>query len=395
MKIIKFFQIILLVSVVLIFGIMPVMAQTKEDLEKQIQDLNSKITDLQGQENTLSNQIKLLNSQISLTRLNIESKKSAILKLGAEADQLATEISRLEELLTTRSQLLLRRIPESYKRTTVTQIGFLVFSNDFADLISRAKYISDIEKQDAELLVQLKATQNNFTERKNLREQKKEEQQALQKQLEEANLALDRQQKQKQSLLDQTRNSEAVYQQLLSQAKAQLAGFSNFVANQGGASILSNQTSCNDWGCYYNQRDSQWGNIPLNHTQYTIASDGCLVTSMAMVITHYGHKTTPVDINSNPSNFASYYPAYLLYTVSVNGITAQRIGATIDSMLSSGNPVIVGVHAYGGTHFIVLLNGSGGNYKMHDPFIENGHEITFTDHYSLGSVFEIDKVVIN
>jgi hypothetical protein len=138
----------------------------------------------------------------------------------------------------------------------------------------------------------------------------------------------------------------------------------------------------------------QWGGVPLNGTKYTIASDGCLVTSMAMVLTHYGHKSvTPLSINANPSNFASYYPAYLLFTISVDGVSAQRVSASIDSTLSH-DPVVVGVHAYGGTHFVVLTSGSNGNYKMRDPFIANGKDVNFTDHYSVRSIFEIDKVVL-
>jgi hypothetical protein len=117
---------------------------------------------------------------------------------------------------------------------------------------------------------------------------------------------------------------------------------------------------------------------------------------MAMVLTHYGHRNvTPISINSNSDNFASYYPAYLLYTIHVDGVTAQRIGAAIDGPLSSGDPVVVGIHAYGGTHFVVLVSGSGGNYKMHDPFIPGGKDINFTDHYSVGNIYEISRVSVN
>jgi ABC-type bacteriocin/lantibiotic exporter with double-glycine peptidase domain len=115
---------------------------------------------------------------------------------------------------------------------------------------------------------------------------------------------------------------------------------------------------------------------------------------MAMVMTHYGHKTLPSDINSNSNNFASYYPAYLLYTISANGATAQRVSASIDATLGSGNPVVVGINAYGGTHFVVLRSGSGGNYMMNDPYIANGNNISFNAYYSVGSIFEVDKVVI-
>lgn len=113
-------------------------------------------------------------------------------------------------------------------------------------------------------------------------------------------------------------------------------------------------------------------------------------------MSHYHKDVNPSDINANPSNFASYYPAYLLYTVTAKGATAQRFSSAIDSNLSSGNPVIVGIrYSSGDTHFVVLKSGSGGNYQMYDPFIPNGHDISFTDHYSLDSIFEVDGVSVN
>jgi hypothetical protein len=117
---------------------------------------------------------------------------------------------------------------------------------------------------------------------------------------------------------------------------------------------------------------------------------------MAMVMTHYGYrKVTPVTINSNPANFATYYPAYLLYTIEVDGVSATRKSASIDATLATGNPIIVGINAYGGTHFVVLVSGSNGNYIMRDPYLENGKDVSFTAHYSLRSIFSITKVVIN
>jgi hypothetical protein len=117
---------------------------------------------------------------------------------------------------------------------------------------------------------------------------------------------------------------------------------------------------------------------------------------MAMVMTHYGYRSvTPVTINSDPSNFAAYYPAYLLTTINVAGVSASRKTATIDATLAAGTPVIIGLHAYGGTHFVVLVSGIRGNYLMRDPYIQNGKDISFTDHYSLRSIFGISKVVIS
>jgi peptidoglycan hydrolase CwlO-like protein len=201
--------------------------------------------------------------------------------------------------------------------------------------------------------------------------------------------------KQQQTLLAQTKNSESGYQKLLAQAQAELASFSTFATGAGGAGLLGNQTVCDDWGCYYNQRDSSWGNVPLSGTHERFAAVGCLVSSMAMVLTHYGYNdVNPMTINANSGNFSAV-GGLLLATVYVDGVSATRVAAAIDATLGSGNPAIVGIHAYGGTHFVVLTSGAKGSYLMRDPYIANGKDISFTAHYSLGSIYQVNKVVIN
>lgn len=368
--------------------------QNEQDLVNQIRDLESKISKLQSQEKTLSTQIAYMDDQMKITALKIDITKKQIVKMEENIENTATKISKLDNSLDNTGLLLLKRIDAAYRSGRINPLELLLTSRSLSDLIKKSAYLRIVEEHDKKLMLQVQMSKDNFTEQKQQLEDKQKKMKALQSQLESYTKQLTQEEKVKKDLLSQTQGSETNYQRLLSAAKSQLAGFTSFVQNQGGASLLSNQTSCNSWGCYYNQRDSAWGSQALNHTQYTLASDGCLVTSMAMVVTHYGHKTLPPDINGNPSNFASYYPAYLLYTISVNGITASRIGAAIDSILSQNNPVIVGVHAYGGTHFVVLISGSSGNYKMHDPYISNGHDISFSDHYSLGSVFEINRVEV-
>lgn len=198
-----------------------------------------------------------------------------------------------------------------------------------------------------------------------------------------------------QDLLAQTKNQESNYQKLLKSAKAELDAYSAFTTNAGGSKLLVNQTVCDDWGCYYSQRDVLWGNMPLNGTRFHLASDGCLVTAMAMILTHYGHRdVTPVTINADPSNFATYYPAYLLATIHVDGATVVRKTATIDATLDNGDPVVVGVHAYGGTHYVVLTSGSHGQYLMRDPYIANGKDISFEAHYSVRNIFSVGKAIV-
>lgn len=196
-------------------------AEESSPIDQKIEALKSKITELQSQENSLSKQISILNSNIELTILRIDTIKMAIEKLSKEIEELAGEIERLEVLLTKRSELMLHRIPETYKRQVTPSFGVLLFSSDVSDFFSRMKYLNRVQEEDAILLVQLKATQNNFGERKSTREKKKVQQEALKKQQEEEQMKLERQKKEKQSLLTQTKNSESVYQSLLAQALAE------------------------------------------------------------------------------------------------------------------------------------------------------------------------------
>lgn len=198
-----------------------VSAATVEETNKTIEELKSKITSLQSQQNSLSKQITLLDSQVKLTTLQIADTERKISVLETEIGELTGEISRLEDLKTKRLQLVLHRIPESYKRTSSSQFGWLLLSRNFSDLLTRAKYLLQVQEEDTALYKQLQLTQNNYNERRDVRETKRVEQEALQRQLEKHKADLASQKKQKQALLDQTRSSEAVYQQLLAQALAE------------------------------------------------------------------------------------------------------------------------------------------------------------------------------
>jgi peptidoglycan hydrolase CwlO-like protein len=372
----------------------PSNTSSQDALKAQIAELEGKISDLKGQEKTLSGQISAMDTQIKLQELRIENTKQQILDVQEDIATTKKKISTLESSINNLVKVLMHRIVATYQTGDISPLQVLATSDNAGDYITKQNYLKLVQAHDKQLIYDTQQAKNDYANQKQIFETKEAKLQALNAELQDYTKQLDAQKQNKQTLLSQTQGSEANYQRLLAAAKAQLEGFSRFSQSQGGG-LLSGQTTCDDWGCYYNQRDNQWGGSSLNGTQYTIASDGCLVTSMAMVLTHYGHRTTPSDINGNSGNFASYYPAYLLYTIHVNGVTASRVGASIDSSLANGDPVVVGIRAYGGTHFVVLRSGSGGSYMMNDPYIAGGNNISFNAHYSVGSIFEIDKVVIN
>jgi len=372
--------------------------QQTSDLTKKIQDLENKISDLKSQEDSLASQIGVMDSQIQLTEYRIEANKQEIAILTEDISTAGGKMKALETSLTDVSKILISRIVATYEAGGAQPIHVLASSSDITDLITRENYLRIVQDHDKRLMYNAQQAKDDYANQKNIFVDKKTKIEALKTQLEDYNKQLDDQKSAKEKLLADTQGSEANYQQILAATKAQLAGFSNFTESQGGASLLSGQTTCDDWGCYYNQRDSQWGGNSLNGTSYTLASDGCLVTSMAMVYTHYGHKdVTPQSINSVSSNFSGIPAALLKFSISANGVSSSRASADIDSTLASGNPVVVGISYDGGSypdHFVVFVSGSGGNYTMNDPFTPNGHNISFRDRYPSVRIVQYYRVSI-
>ena len=387
----------IIIFIVLFFlTLFSVSAQDKTDIEKKISEYQTKLQELKQQKNTLSSQIQYMDTQIYLTGLQINQTEQQIVSTGKEIDLLGSRIEGLDQSLDYLSKQLIKRIVIGYKKKPLSLFALLLNNKNAYDFLNQVKYLKTAQTNNQKLIYTVQETKSNAEEQKKHREEKKIELDRLTERLGNQKITLDNQKGQKERFLADTQNDENIYQNLLTQAQAQLAGFGRFVSSQGGSSILNNQTVCDDWGCYYNQRDSQWGGTSLNGTEYTLAGAGCLVTSMAMVYTHFGHRSVnPQSINSNPNNFASYYPAFLKKTITADGATSNRISSDIDSELSTGRPVIVGISYDGGPspdHFLVLISGSNGNYRMNDPFTPNGHNIPFTDHYSVGSIREIDRI---
>lgn len=199
----------------------PAIALDSTQLDNTISELQQKITDLQGQESSLSKQITLLNSQISLSNLKITQTRGTIDILTEEISGLNIQIDELEKKKTHQLELVLHRTPEAYKRSRMPLFGLLLFSTSFSDVLTRAKYLASVAEQDVKSYRQLQLVQNSYNERRDQREKKKDQLVTLKHQLEKETRELDRQKREKQVLLEQTKNSESVYQQLLAQALAE------------------------------------------------------------------------------------------------------------------------------------------------------------------------------
>jgi len=197
------------------------------------------------------------------------------------------KIGQMDQSLENLSEVMVIRIRETYKQSYLEPVYLLFSSQGFSDFINRVKYVRSVQNHDKNVFVAMEQIKLNYDTQKNIKEDKQAEVENLKMKMNKQKSALAIKQLEKQKLLELTRNDEKKYQDLLQEALQQKQAFRRFVTEQGGASILNNQTKCDDWGCYFNQRDATWGNQLLGNSDSTVAEYGCFVTSSAMVASYY------------------------------------------------------------------------------------------------------------
>jgi peptidoglycan hydrolase CwlO-like protein len=177
--------------------------------QPRIDCLQAESERLSNQSKTLSNQIAQYNAQINLTTLKIAQTEEKIALLGGRINQLETSLEDLTKAFSS-------RVVETYKLArSGNTLFFLLASNNLNQVVSRFHYLQVVQEEDGNFLQRLQTAQVTYKGQKT-------DQEELQSQLAKQKADLDTQKKAKASLLTATKNDEQRYQQLLSEAIAQL-----------------------------------------------------------------------------------------------------------------------------------------------------------------------------
>ena len=216
-------------------------AQTTDDLSRQLQDkqaeiqkLEAHLQDTRNQEKTLKSQLDLIDGQAQVTTLKIDETNLKIEKLKREISDLSTRIDRIGNTLDSLSELLLRRIVQTYKfSSSVSTMNLIISSQNFADLFEKLKYIQVVQSYDKKKLYELQATKLAYNDQKQDKQTRQTQAEKLNKDLETYKQQLNDQKKAKDELLRITKNDEAKYQSLISQLQAEINSISSAISNIG------------------------------------------------------------------------------------------------------------------------------------------------------------------
>lgn len=355
---------------------------------------NSKITENQGQQQTFKQVISTLNSKINLAQAQINQTQAQIVQLDKDIEVLSGVLDTVNTSMDQLSTIYIARVRESYKRMRTDQMEILLTSDSLNQFLENLKYLNTIKAKDQLILMELEKSRIDYDQKKTTKVAKQEEVQKLSDKLIAQKKDLNSQQSEKQNLLVLTQNDEKQFQSLLQKANAEIAAMTAYTT---GASPLSNQTHCDDWGCYYSQRDSQWFYTTIGGSSEILGKVGCLITSTAMVASHYHKDLKPSDIAGSTNPFFANSAYMIQGSWTVNGITVERTDTSIskiDEELNAGNPVIVGLYN-GPAHFIVIKGKNDQGYIMNDPYLENGYDHQFNEKYNTSNITQVDIVRVH
>ncbi|HUQ85165.1 MAG TPA: hypothetical protein VM077_02475 [Candidatus Limnocylindrales bacterium] len=203
------------------------------ELSNKIKELESKVADLKSQGNTLKAQIGVMDNQVKLTEYRIDSTQQQITDLTLDIDSATKRVHNLESSLSDVSKVLINRIVTTYEVGGIEPIHVLASSSDISDLIKRANYLKIVQAHDKKLMYNAQQARNDYENQKNIFEDKKKKIEALKDQLESYTKQLDIDKENKEKLLAQTKGSEANYQALLSETKAEYEAIQGIVSGRG------------------------------------------------------------------------------------------------------------------------------------------------------------------
>lgn len=363
-----------------------------EDINKKISEYSQKLEELKKAKNTLANQINIINSQIELTSLKISQTQVSIKTLKSDIADLTIKINDLDISLNKLSSLYIEQVSQNYKISKrYPQIALFTYAN-FNNILEQYKYLSTIQKNSQNTLVSLETVRTNYDAQKAEKTQKQKELQDLEAKLATQQSSLDKQKISKNNLLVITKNDENKYQQLLSEAISQLNALKSFANSAGGSTCLDSPPGGGSDGNFYSQRDPRWCKQTIGNSSDTVGAVGCYISSIAMTFKKLGYDINPSAYAANPSNFR-FNTAYAVSPIPPSGYTYKQTSyssSIVDNELRNGRYVIAQIKMSGsiyGMHFIVIISGSNGNYKIHDPWY--GSDLDLNQHYNTSLIMSL------
>lgn len=220
-------------------GPQPAAAQTKDQLQAQMDDTSSQIKKLQdeiaqlqnqltttsAQKLTLQNTVKGLDLQIRKLQKSLTLTQAQIAQKDKDIQSLGSTITTTEGKIGTSQDQVATTLRELDHLTEDSMVAALLGEGTLASFFDQAISLSTVRDQLKNHIDDLAALKTNLSNSKQTAEQKRQQLAALQSDLADQQKGVSVVRTTQSSLLTQTKNQEAQYQALIAKKKAEQASF--------------------------------------------------------------------------------------------------------------------------------------------------------------------------
>lgn len=197
--------------------------QQLDALAKKQKEYAQNIAAKQSEKNTLSSQLSLLAESAKQTSLEIESTSLSINKTNLEAQKINLNILDTNASIDSQKERIAKLLRMVYKQDQVSSLEVLLLNDSISEFLKHSKYLENANSELRQNLTKLQYDKERLDESKIKIDEKNRELNSLKLSLESKKAKLEYEQSQQVYLLEETKESEKAYQNLLKEAKRQAA----------------------------------------------------------------------------------------------------------------------------------------------------------------------------
>ena len=196
-------------------------------LEKEINDLDKQLDATEQEKETLTRQIKIFDAEIKKKELELKRLGLAIKQATADIKRKDTQIGVLSGKISRIRTDLQANVLLLYRQNTSSLIEALLSYSSLSQFFSSLNQLENVQAEIQNSLSDLRGTKKETEEARNELQEFKEGQEALRALQELERVTIERNKKEKDELLRVTKGKEALFQQILTQKKKNLAALKN------------------------------------------------------------------------------------------------------------------------------------------------------------------------
>lgn len=213
-------------------------AQRESDrLRRQLQNATNKSNNLADEIARLDNLTRLNQLEIQDTQSQIQSTQALISQANNQIDEVNDKLDRLNQVITEKEKAVAARMKEAYKKSRSNSMASIFLSDNFQQAVRNVDYLARIEEEDNRLMQDMLESKANYSTQKDNLEKLKSERESLQAKLQQEYGHIASKQRELEStksqqayLLNETKNDQSRYAQLLAQNEARIASMRAILA---------------------------------------------------------------------------------------------------------------------------------------------------------------------